>query len=106
MWLCSPSTPIIEDRDPSTHLNILTTRDWKLIEFHADGRRELFNLAQDPGEKVNLVVKRADVAKRLAARLDRWCKETGAVMPQKNPNADPNWPGLQLTGGEKPTAPA
>jgi len=26
MWLCSPSTSIIEDRDPSTHLNILTTR--------------------------------------------------------------------------------
>jgi hypothetical protein len=27
MWLCSSSTPIIEDRDSSTHLNILTTRD-------------------------------------------------------------------------------
>jgi hypothetical protein len=26
MWLCSSSTSIIEDRDPSTHLNILTTR--------------------------------------------------------------------------------
>jgi len=26
MWLCSSSTSIIKDRDPSTHLNILTTR--------------------------------------------------------------------------------
>jgi hypothetical protein len=26
MWLCSSSTSIIEDRDPSTHLDILTIR--------------------------------------------------------------------------------
>src|SRR6516225_7561197 len=26
MWLCSSSTSIIEDRDSSTHLSILTTR--------------------------------------------------------------------------------
>ena len=79
---------------------------WKLIEFHTDGRRELFDLVQDPGERVNLILKRADVANRLAARLDRWRKETGAVMPGKNPNADPKWPGFQLTGEEKPTPPA
>src|SRR5262244_619877 len=27
MWLCSSSTSIIEDRDSSTHLDILTIRD-------------------------------------------------------------------------------
>src|SRR6516225_2676171 len=27
MWLCSSSTSIIEDRDPSTHSNILTLAD-------------------------------------------------------------------------------
>src|SRR5215831_17092953 len=86
--------------------SVIRDSDWKLIEFHADGRRELFHLAHDPGEKVNLVVKRADVVKRLAARLDRWRKETGAIMPQKNPAADPQWPGFQLTGQEKPTPPA
>jgi arylsulfatase A-like enzyme len=79
--------------------------DWKLIEFHADGRRELFNLSQDASERVNLVAKRPEVASRLAAKLERWRKEAGAIMPRKNPNADPNWPGLQLTGGEKPTPP-
>ncbi len=77
--------------------------DWKLIEFHADGRRELFNVREDEGEKINLVEKRADVARRLAGKLAAWRNESGAIMPQKNPAADPNWPGLQLTGGEKPT---
>jgi arylsulfatase A-like enzyme len=79
---------------------------WKLIEFHADRRRELFHLLDDPGEMANLVSKRPEVASRLAATLDRWRKETGAIMPRRNPNADPKWPGLLLTGGEKPTPPA
>jgi arylsulfatase A len=77
--------------------------DWKLIEFHADGRRELFNLRDDMSEKVNLIEKHPDVAKRLGAKLAAWRKETGAVMPRRNPGADPSWPGLQLTGDEKPT---
>lgn len=77
--------------------------DWKLIEFHADGRRELFNLRDDPGERTNLVVRRADVARRLWTKLDRWRRDTGAVMPHKNPNADPSWPGWSLTGEEPPT---
>jgi ATP-dependent DNA ligase len=38
MWLCSSSTSIIEDRDPSTHLNILTTRD------HVASGTELFQV--------------------------------------------------------------
>ncbi len=77
--------------------------DWKLIEFYDDGRRELFNLHEDPGEEVNLVERRPEVAKRLAGGLAEWRKETGAVMPVKNPQADPQWPGFQLTGEEKPT---
>lgn len=79
--------------------------DWKLIEFLADGRRELYNLRDDPGEQTNLVDRRADVAKRLYARLDAWRKETRAVMPKKNPSADPNWPGFELVGEQKPTPP-
>lgn len=30
--------------------------DWKLIEFYEDGRRELFQLKEDPGELKNLAV--------------------------------------------------
>jgi arylsulfatase A-like enzyme len=80
--------------------------DWKLIEFHADGRRELFNLKDDESEKVNLIRKRPDIARKLQAKLDAWRKSVGAIMPKKNPNADPHWPGFQLSGDEKPTPPA
>jgi hypothetical protein len=38
MWLCSSSTSIIEDRDLSAHLNILTIRDFEadLLNVHVD----------------------------------------------------------------------
>ncbi len=79
--------------------------DWKLIEFHKDGRRELFNLRQDISETRNLVDKEPAIAKRLAALLDEWRRRSGAVMPQKNPNADPASPGWGLTGEQQPTPP-
>ncbi len=77
--------------------------EWKLIHFHKDSRRELFNLQTDPGERTNLVNSQPELAAKLYARLDAWRTSTGAIMPQKNPNADPNWPGWNLTGEEKPT---
>ncbi len=80
--------------------------DWKLIEFYHHPRRELYNLAKDPAEKSNLIAREPAVAKRLAAKLRAWLKETGAVMPSKNPKADPAWPGWNLTGAEKPTPPS
>ncbi|MDE3164212.1 MAG: sulfatase, partial [Acidobacteriota bacterium] len=80
--------------------------DWKFLEFLKDGRRELFNLKDDIGEKVNLVEKRPEIARRLAAELDAWRKRAGAIMPAKNPNADATWPGFQLTGDQPPTPPA
>src|SRR6516164_4672363 len=46
MWLCSSSTPIIEDRDPSTHLNILTTR------FLTEGFRCMLMLIQGGNMKI------------------------------------------------------
>ncbi len=79
--------------------------DWKLIEFFADGRRELYDLRHDPGEQSNLIQQRVDLANSLSARLDAWRKEVGAALPKKNPSADPHWPGFGFTGAEKPTAP-
>ncbi|WP_321477561.1 sulfatase [uncultured Paludibaculum sp.] len=79
--------------------------NWKLIEFHADSRRELFNLADDPGEHRNLIRRQPKIAGQLYAKLDAWRKASGAIMPTRNPNADPAWPGFQLTGEEKPTPP-
>jgi arylsulfatase A len=79
--------------------------DWKLIEFHRDGRRELYNLRSDISETTNLAECEPAVTKRLAAHLEEWRRRSGAIMPKKNPNADPSWPGWNLTGAERPTPP-
>ena len=77
--------------------------DWKLIEFHADSRTELFNLKDDPSETRNLAKRNPQIAAKMLAKLKAWRKECGAVMPTRNPNADPNWPGFGLTGEEPHT---
>jgi hypothetical protein len=59
----------------------------------------------DMSETHNLLLREPAVAARLTAVLERWLKESGAVMPQQNPVADPAWPGWGLTGEEKPTPP-
>ena len=56
------------------------------------------------GEKVNLVARYPEKATALAVKLEAWRKETGAITPIKNPDADPAWPGFQLTGDEKANA--
>lgn len=83
--------------------SVIRDADWKLIEFLTDGRMELFNLKDDPGEHVNLIQREPGVARSLSARLSAWRRESGAVMPQKNPAANPAWPGWNLTGAERPT---
>ncbi|HVK02318.1 MAG TPA: sulfatase, partial [Armatimonadaceae bacterium] len=55
--------------------------DWKLMEFYEDGRLELYNLKDDPGEKKNLAAAQPERAKALRAKLDAWRKATNAAMP-------------------------
>jgi hypothetical protein len=62
--------------------------------------------ARTRGEQVNLIEREPAVARRLAARLQEWLKATKAVLPERNPDYDPAWPGWGLTGAEKPTPPA
>jgi arylsulfatase A len=79
--------------------------DWKLIEFYEDGRLELFNLRDDPGEKRNLAAVEAKRAAGLRARLDSWRNEVRASMPRPNPAYDPATADQGLTGAEPPTPP-
>lgn len=54
---------------------------WKLLEYLEDGSLELYNLADDPGEKKNLAPSMQDRAALMQKKLDAWRKETGAAMP-------------------------
>ncbi len=66
--------------------------DWKLIEWLEDGRSELFNLAQDLGEKNDLAAKEPQRVAQLRAELHAWQKQVGAKFPTANPNYDPARP--------------
>lgn len=79
--------------------------EWKLIEFYEDGRLELYHLMSDAAERLNLVMKHGDRAKRMRAKLDGWRKAVGAVMPKVNPGYDPATADQGLTGKEAPTPP-
>jgi arylsulfatase A len=57
----------------------------KLIEWYEDGKLELFDLADDPGETKNIAPENAATVEELKAALDAWRKNIGAKMPLPNP---------------------
>lgn len=56
--------------------------DHKLIVFFNDGRRELYNLKEDIGEKENLAGKMPELADKLHGELKSWWKEADARFPE------------------------
>jgi arylsulfatase A-like enzyme len=59
--------------------------DWKLIEWY-EGGVELYNLANDLGEKHDLAAENPEMVKELQAKFAAWRKDVGALMPTANPN--------------------
>lgn len=57
----------------------------KLIEFFEDGKLELYDLREDPGEKNDLAVKDPPTAKRLHGLLVDWREKVEAKIPERNP---------------------
>ncbi len=65
-------------------------RDWKLIEYlDGSGDVELYNLADDIGEKRNLAVEKKGRAADLKRKLNAWRQSVLADMPLPNPGFDP-----------------
>ncbi len=60
--------------------------DWKLIYWHPDQRFELFNLADDIGEKNNLVETEPARAKAMADTMTKLLKDRKALMPTYKEN--------------------
>lgn len=59
---------------------------FKLIQFFEDGRLELFNLRDDPGEKRNLAADLPEKAEELRAKLEAWRRSQDAQMMEPNPD--------------------
>src|SRR5690606_6081552 len=58
--------------------------DWKLIEFYEDMRVELYNLADDLGEKNDLAASNPAKAAALRQKLHAWRASVAAQMPTPN----------------------
>jgi arylsulfatase A len=71
-------------------------RDGSLKFLHFfEGKRFLYDLDRDPGERHDLAKRRPADADRLEAELFRWLDEVGAQLPQPNPDYDPTRPRRQ-----------
>jgi len=68
----------------STPASALRSGDWKLVEYYEDGRRELFQLADDPGENNDLSTTHPERVAQLAKLLDQWRQQMGARHPRPN----------------------
>ena len=71
--------------------------DWKLIEWLEDGGAELFNLAEDLGEKHDLAAEHPDCVKAMRERLHAWREEVRANMPRPKPPGQIGAPQQQTT---------
>lgn len=56
-------------------------KDMKLIQFFDTDRIQLFDLAQDIGERADLSAERPREANRLLSRLEAWREDVNAQMP-------------------------
>jgi arylsulfatase A-like enzyme len=61
--------------------------NWKLINWFWKKPPELFHLAKDPGERVNLAEKNPEVLADLQNSLTGYQTDTQALMPHPNPDA-------------------
>jgi arylsulfatase A-like enzyme len=68
--------------------SIIRRGDWKLIHYWEDGRDELYNLANDPGEQQDLLAEQGSIALVLRAALDAWLEEVDAKLPTPDPQYD------------------
>jgi arylsulfatase A-like enzyme len=60
---------------------------WKLHEYFENGEIELYDLSQDPGERINLATLLPEKTKELYNEMAKWRTENGAPIPnERNPD--------------------
>jgi len=82
-----------EQSDPffrSRPVGVVRIGDYKLMEHFEDGRLELYNLADDIGEKNNLAESMPEKVQELLTIMKKWRESTNAPVPtEPNPKYAP-----------------
>jgi len=69
-----------------TNSSAIIDGDWKLLDFWAEGRIELYNLKEDKSEAHNLAKEMPEKTAEMLAKLNNWKKEIHAHKKQKKNN--------------------
>ena len=73
----------------ATPYSAMRKGDYKLIEFFEDGRLELYNLAEDVGEEMDLAEENPEILRQMHRALQDWRDQVDAQYPSENPDYGP-----------------
>jgi len=82
--------PHYNEHPSSVPSSVIRKGAWKLIETFDPAGYELYNLAEDLGETINLAETQPAKLSELREELEAWRSEVKAELMQPNPNYDPN----------------
>lgn len=67
--------------------------DWKLVYYYEDGKKELFNIPDDIGEKNDLATQHREIVKRLSKDLGKYLRKVDGQRPSFKATGKPcPWP--------------
>jgi len=78
------------DKDAIGPASAILLGDFRLVRVYESAALELFDIANDPGERRNLAPEMPDKAKELNQRLTDYLAAVNAQMPSLNPDYDPS----------------
>ena len=64
---------------------------WKLIERYEDGRKHLYNLAEDIGEQNDVAHENPEIVKQMTSDLQSWYQEVDAKFLRAKPDGPLPW---------------
>ncbi len=72
--------------------SVVIQNNWKLHQYFEDDAYELYNLENDPGERIDLASVEPEKRDELVAVLNKWRTEVKAPIPtQRNPAYEPDF---------------
>ena len=69
----------------TTPVSAVRSGRWKLLHYYEEGKSELYDLAKDVGEQMDVSETHAARSRELTSRLKSWLSDVGAQLPEPNP---------------------